>query len=178
MQLPASRDINVSAGEYARQRELCAKTWNAIMKESMAVDTPEPYVNNAWRHLLIQNFELSNGDRIHYSAGNQYDKIYSAEGSDAALAMLVWGYERDMRRLMVPLLEFTRKGLEFHQAGFKLNDVYRYYWQTRDAASVQQLRPLWEKEAARLVENRTGPGGLFPKEQYCGDISTPVLSLN
>jgi len=37
--------------------------------------------------------------------------------------MMFWGYEEDMRRLIVPLLDFTRKGLEFHQAGHKLDDV-------------------------------------------------------
>lgn len=177
---PLDRAIQfvANAGRYEREREQCAKTWRAILAKGMAVETPEPYVNNAWRHLLIQNFELINGDRMNYSAGNQYQKIYSAEGSDAALAMMVWNYEIDTRRLIVPLLHFTRKGLEFHQAGFKINNVCRYFWQTRDAATVKELRPLWEKEAARLVENRTGPDGLFPKEQYCGDISTPVLSMN
>ena len=55
----------------------------------MNVETPEPYVNDAWRHLICQNFELINGDRVHYSAGNQYDRLYEAEGSDAALAMMV-----------------------------------------------------------------------------------------
>jgi len=176
--LDSGKSIKVSVEEYARQRELCANTWRDILNQSMAVETPELYVNHAWKHLLIQNFQLISGDRMNYSAGNQYDKLYSAEGSDAALAMLVWGYESDMRRLMVPLLNFTRKGLEFHQAGFKLNNVCRYYWQTRDAQTVRDFRPLWQKEATRLADNRTGPNGLYPKEQYCGDISTPVLSLN
>ncbi len=143
----------------------------------MNVQTPEPIVNNAWRHLLCQNFELINGDSIHYSAGNQYDKLYESEGSDAALALLAWGYEADMRRLMVPLFDFTRKNLECHQAGFKLNNLCRYYWQTRDPAVVADLRPRWEKEAARLADSRTNEFGLCPKGQYCGDISTLVYSL-
>jgi hypothetical protein len=144
----------------------------------MAVVTPEPLVNNAWRNLICQNFELINGDSIHYSAGNQYDKLYESEGSDAMLAMLIWGYEREARRLIVPLLDFTREGLEFHQAGFKLLDICRYYWLTRDASVLSEWHSRWEKEAQRLVNNRTGEGGLFPKEQYCGDIHTYVYSLN
>jgi hypothetical protein len=92
--------------------------------------------------------------------------------------MMNWGYETDMRRLMVPLFDFTRKGLEFHQAGFKINNLCQYYWQTRDPAPVKELRPRWEREARRLVDNRTGEHGLFPKEQYCGDIHTPVQSVN
>jgi len=164
--------------DYEAQRTRCADTWREILAAGMKVETPEPLVNNAWRHLLIQNFELITGDRIHYSAGNQYDRLYEAEGSDAALAMMAWGFESDMRRLMVPLLDFTRKGLEFHQAGFKIMDVCRYYWQTRDADTVRAMRPRWEKEARLLVEGRTGPHGLFPPERYTGDISTPAQPVN
>jgi hypothetical protein len=143
----------------------------------MNLETPEPLVNNAWRHLIVQNFELINGDRIHYSSGNQYDKLYEAEGTDAALGMLPWGFEDGMRRWLEPLLDFTRKNLECHQAGFKLEDVCRYYWQTRDAAGLRQLRPRWEKEARLLLENRTNDVHLCPLQQYCGDIHTLVYSL-
>jgi len=192
--LGASVPFTLNGSTYATQRAQCVADWRKILAQGMNVETPEPLVNNAWRHLLIQNFELINGDRIHYSHGNQYDKLYESEGSDAALAFLVWGYEKDMLRLMVPLLDFTRLGLEFHQAGFKLNDVARYYWQTRDAAAVRELRSWskpksyrtsekestsgWDIEAKRLDESRTGPHGLFPLEQYCGDIHTPVQTIN
>ncbi len=163
---------------FATQREVCAKTWREILAGGMNVETPEPVVNDAWRHLICQNFELIKGDRMHYSSGNQYDQLYESEGSDAMLAMLVWGFERDAQRLIPPLMDFTRKGLEFHQAGFKLNNVCRYYWQTRDKASLMEWKPRWEKEGLRLVNNRTGENGLFPKEQYCGDIHTFCYSLN
>ncbi|MEY2429026.1 MAG: hypothetical protein QOJ40_1911, partial [Verrucomicrobiota bacterium] len=186
--------FNFTAATYGTQREQCAATWRDLLAQGMKVETPEPVVNNAWRHLLIQNFELINGDRIHYSQGNQYDKLYESEGSDAALALMVWGYEKDTRRLLVPLLDFTRKGLEFHQAGFKLNDVCHYYWQTRDPSAIKELRSWskpehyrtsksetlsgWDVEAQRLDKNRTGAHGLYPEEQYCGDIHTPVQTIN
>lgn len=172
---PASAPIKL---DYNAQRARCVETWKALLDQGMSVRTPEPVVNHAARHLICQNFQLITGDRIHYSAGNQYNQIYQAEGSDAMLALLSWGYERDARRLIVPLLDFTRKGLEYHQAGFKLLNVARYYWQTRDPRIITELRPRWELEADRLVNNRTGEGGLFPKEQYCGDIHTLVYSLN
>ncbi len=192
--LDGDTPFTVTTTTYAQQREQCAATWRQILSQGMNVEVPEPLVNNAWRHLLIQNFELINGDRIHYSQGNQYDKIYEAEGSDAALAMMVWGYEKDARRLLVPMLDFVRKGLEFHQAGFKINDVCRYYWQTRDTDAFKEFRSWqkparyatspkesisgWDVEAKRLDKNRTGEHGLYPKEQYCGDIHTPVQTLN
>ncbi|HZQ46781.1 MAG TPA: hypothetical protein VFC07_07220, partial [Verrucomicrobiae bacterium] len=122
---PLAREITL---DYDRERGKCAATWQEILAGGMNLETPEPVVNNAWRHLLIQNFELVNGNRMNYSAGNQYEALYVAEGSDAALAFLVWGFEKDMRRVIVPLYEYSLPGLEFHQAGFKLLDLCRYYW--------------------------------------------------
>jgi hypothetical protein len=175
---PALSGPNGLVPDYAAQRATCVATWRPLLAAGMHVVTPEPLVNDAWRHLIAQNFELISGDRMHYSAGNQYNQLYEAEGSDAALALMTWGFARDTRRLLEPLFDFTRKGLEQHQAGFKLNDISRYYWQTRDAATVHALRPRWEKEARLLVETRTGPHGLFPPERYAGDISTPAQSVN
>jgi hypothetical protein len=166
------------AESYDAQRKLCADTWKQILADGMNVETPEPLVNSAWRNFVIQNFELINDDSMRYSAGNQYDKLYEAEGSDAALTMMMWGYEAETRRLIPPLLDFTRKNLEFHQAGHKLDDICQYYWQTRDAEFVKAMRPRWEKEIERIAVSRTNEHGLFPKEQYCGDIATPVYSLN
>lgn len=170
--------IQMSPERYAKDRETCAQTWREILGQGMNVETPEPVVNNAWRHLLCQNYELINGDKMKYSTGNSYDGLYEAEGSDAALSFLVWGHEDDMRRLMGPLFDFTRKGLEYHQAGFKLNDICRYYWQTRDAAIFKDYEARWRKEADRLDKHRTGAHGLFPEEQYCGDVHTRCQSLN
>jgi hypothetical protein len=174
-----SEDLLRSPAEsYDIQRKLCAATWKTVLAEGMNVETPEPLVNNAWRNFIIQNFQLINGDSMRYSAGNQYDKLYEAEGSDATLAMMMWGYEAETRQLIPPLLDFTRKNLEFHQAGHKIDDICRYYWQTRDGDFVKAMRPRWEKEIERIAVSRTNEHGLFPKEQYCGDIATPVYSLN
>jgi hypothetical protein len=162
---------------YERQRERSIKTWEKILSGPMNVETPEPYVNNAWRQLIIQNFQLINGDKIHYSAGNQYDALYESEGSDAVTALQLWGYEADTRRLLVPLLDFVRDAIKFNQAGQKLDDVVRYYWQTRDADFIRWTRPKWEKEIKRILVGR-GENGLLQREHYCNDIPTPVFSLN
>ena len=96
------------------------------------------------------------------------------EGSDAVLAMLAWGYAEEARELFVPLLDFTRQGLENHQAGQKINDVVRYWWQTRDsrvgqgnaAADRARVQSICH---AIAIRRRV----LLPKERYCGDIATP-----
>ncbi len=168
----------LASNGYAAERKKCAGTWNEILGRSMQVEVPEEYAQNAWRHLLLQNFMLIKGDRMHYSSANQYDTLYEGEGSDASLSMMLWGYESEMRELIIPLLDFTRKGVEYHQAGHKIDDVTRLYWQTRDAAFAESLRPRWGKEVDRIINGRSSENGLFPREQYCGDIATPVFSLN
>jgi len=164
--------------DYAAQRAMSVAAWHQILAAGMHVETPEPIVNNAWRHLLLQNFSLISGDRMHYSSGNQYNQIYVGEGSDTIQALMNAGYGGDMRRLMLPLFDYTRKGLEYHQAGFKIMNVCRHYWHTPDPGMIRTLRPRWEKEAKLLVEGRTGPHGLYPPERYAGDISTPAQSVN
>lgn len=162
---------------YDTHRKLTARTWTEIIDRATQIEAPEPRINKAWRNLLVQNFMLESADRIFYSAGNQYEQLYEAEGSDAALAMVSWGYEAEARRMFLPLLDFTRQGLENHQAGLKLNDVCRYWWQTRDSEWVREMRPRIEREVTRLLTNRD-ERGLLPKERYCGDIATPVHSLS
>ncbi|MEW6303093.1 MAG: hypothetical protein AB1705_06460 [Verrucomicrobiota bacterium] len=168
----------VAAGGFVKQQKRCVEVWETLLRRGMRVEVPEPVVNHAWRALVIANFGLLNGDRIHYSAGNQYNQLYEAEGSDTARAMMLWGYTNDTRRMIVPLLDFTRKGLEYHQAGHKLQTLAHYYWVTRDAAFLREMQPRWEKELARVVNGRTNEHGLFPREQYCGDVATPVYSMN
>lgn len=163
---------------YKIQRESCIRTWKTLLSKGMKIVTPELLINNAYRNSICQIFQLINGNTINYSAGNQYEKLYAAEGSDAALSLLKCGYESDMHKQMIPLFEFTRKGLELHQAGFKINNLCQYYWQSRDNKVIEELRSLWENEVQLLDKNRTGANGLYPSEQYCGDIHKFVQSLN
>ena len=102
--------MSFDEASYDKHRELTARTWKEIIGRAMQVEVPEPRINDAWRNLLVQNFMLANGDRMLYSAGNQYEQLYESEGSDAALAMMAWGYDDEAKRMFVPLLDFTRAG--------------------------------------------------------------------
>jgi hypothetical protein len=176
-QAQAAPKAGGSTYDYEEQRQKTRDTWERILAGGMNVEIPEPRVNGAWKNLIIQNFSLIHGDAIRYSAGNQYDALYETEGSDAAIALMLWGYEADTRRLLVPLLDFRREAIKFNQAGHKLEDVAQYYWQTRDRASLQALKPKWQREVDLILAS-LGEHGLVPREHYCNDIPTPVFSLN
>ncbi|MDH7480655.1 MAG: hypothetical protein QHH26_01605 [Armatimonadota bacterium] len=163
---------------YQAQRRKCADVWEALLSRGMQVETPEPVVNNAWKALIIGIFELVHGDEMRYSAGNQYAQMYVSEGSDAIRAVLLWGYKEDARRMLLPLMNFRRQGLLYHQAGKKLQMLSHYYWLTRDESWFKEHRDLWMIEANRLANEREKETGLLPRERYCGDIGTPVYSLS
>ena len=127
---------------------------------------------------MVGIYSLINGQQIFYSAGNQYEKLYVHEDGDALRAMLLWHRGSDVRPMLLPWLDFRREGLPFHQAGLKLQLLASYYHLTHDAAFFRDQRRRWLPQAERILTGREVESGLFPREQYCGDIADPVCSLN
>jgi len=162
---------------YEEKREECEETWEALLGNCMFVETPESVVNNAWKAALVGIYMLLRDDVICYSAHNQYQKLYEAEGGEVARGLSLWGLGDDVRDMIIPLLDFTRKGLEYHQAGLKLQLLAQYYWLTCDANFIREQRERWAPEVGRIVNDREEESGLFPREQYCGDIHTQVYAL-
>ncbi|MDQ6631113.1 MAG: hypothetical protein M3Y82_05070 [Verrucomicrobiota bacterium] len=169
--------FSLTGSSYETERNKSVFTWQSILDEGAKFEVPEPYVNDAWRSLVLQSHILRKNDAMNYSAGNAYERLYQAECGDVVRAMMMFG-QKDSSRMLSPLLHYTRDKLEFHNAGFKLQLLSNFYWLTRDKKVLETLRPLWEKEIKRIVEGREKESGLFPKEQYCGDIPKPVYSLN
>ena len=163
---------------YERQRHQCEKTWNDLLKQGMAIQTPEGIVNDAWRALIIGIFLLAKGSMLCYSAGNAYERQYEAECGDAVRALLLYGFEEKAREMIVPLLDYRQQGLSFHDAAFKLQLLSHYFWLTHDAQFIREQRERWEREIRLIVESREPETGLLPRENYCGDIATQVYSLN
>lgn len=174
---PNEKQESDSTMTYEEQRRRCVETWRSILASGINIETPEPLVNNAWRNLLIQDFTICKGDNLNYSDGNQYEKMYAAETSDAAVPLMAYGYENDMRRFLPVILGLRDKRLTNHFAGHKLDTLCRFYGQTRDVAFVKQLRSKWQKELDWILDNR-GEHGLLPKDNYCTDIEQPVYSLS
>jgi hypothetical protein len=135
-------------------------------------------VQNAWRGLLVGSYSLLTGDEIRYSHGNQYARLYIAEGGDGARSLMLFGHTADGTRMMTPLFRYTRKNLEFHQAAFKLQLLAHQYKLTRDATWANANRAMWETEIDIIVKGREPATGMLPREKYCGDIDTLVYSLN
>ena len=176
----------ITPAMYDAKRKACIATWDKILARGVNIVTPEPRVNNAWRATVIANYMMLNGDEMRYSHGNQYDKLYIAEPADTTRALALLGQTETAREAIPPIMNYTRKGLEYHQAALKLQMLAHYYFLTRDAEFVRSMRvisdegrkPGWQTELNLLLTGREEKSGLFPPEQYAGDITDKVYSLN
>jgi hypothetical protein len=163
---------------YDEQFRACVRVWQSFLDAGVRLEVPEAVVMNAWRSLMIGDCMLMRGDSANYSAHNIYDRQFEAECGDAVSAMAMFGQKEDARRAIVPLLSYTQEGLDFHDAAFKLQMLAHYYSLTRDVEFIRSQRTHWDRELNRILKGRETANGLLPRESYCGDISTPVYSLN
>jgi hypothetical protein len=169
----------VDGGRYEEDRAACAETWRELLARGAGFDIPEDLVDRAWKALVVGNFAIAVGDRMHYSAGNAYDHLYEGECGDATRSLLLFGHTDAARRMVGPLLEFDRKDTRFHVAGHKLQLLAHYYWVTRDAAYLREKEPVWGPVIAFVRSSRgQTDNGLLPPDRYAGDIATNVVSLN
>src|SRR5207237_4358335 len=163
---------------YDAERAACVDAWKAVLARGAKVEVPEPVVQNAWRALVVGNYLIAEGDRMHYSAGNAYDHLYEAECGDAVRALLLFGHTADARKMLGPLLDFNRQVTRFHVAGHKLQLLAHYYWVTRDRDYLRESRAKWEPVIEFIRTSRKTENGLLPKDRYAGDINELVFSLN
>jgi hypothetical protein len=163
---------------FEQQRRDCANTWQTLLDRGTQLETPEPIVNNAWRSLIVASYATQSSNSMNYSYGDAYERLYQAECGDAVRALALFGHDDDVARMIPPLLDYTRDKLRFHNAGFKLQMLSHYYWLTHDPALIKALQPKWTIEVNRILEGREKESGLFPREQYCGDIFKDVYSLH
>lgn len=181
---PMAQPVRMSdlSGTYDEHRRSCINLWEAYIRNGMSVSAPEPRVNNAWRAQIIGNYILTKGDNANYSYGNSYERLYEAECGDTVRALMLYGYAKDTRRMIVPLLNYSRTSgnysLRFHQAAFKLQMLAHYYWLTRDSGFIRDHKVEWQREVDLLSTNREAGTGILPKEQYAGDIFDRIYSLN
>ncbi len=118
------------------------------------------------------------GDRLHYSAGNAYAKLYEGECGDTLRSVMLFGHADAAPLMLKPLLEFDRRDTRFHVAGHKLQLLANFYWLSRDSKTVRKYEPLWRPSIQLILDSREAETGLLPKDNYAGDIKTQVYSLN
>ena len=159
-------------------RKACVEAWRKILARGAELSVPEPRVQDAWRALVVGQYLIAVGDRMHYSAGNAYDHLYEGECGDAVRALLLFGHVSEARRMVGPLLDFNRPATRFHVAGHKLQLLAHYYWVTRDREYLHEKEAVWKPVVEFIRTSRKTENGLLPKDRYAGDIAEAVYSLS
>ena len=175
---PAEPAKGISSASYDERKRQCTLEWKKQLDRGLHLTTPEAIVNDAWRATLIGNFMIAAGDRPNYSAGNAYGHLYEGECGDTLRSLMLYGHLDVAPAMLKPLLEFNRKDTQYHVAGLKLQLLARFYWLTRDAATIRAYEPLWRPSVELILTSREAESGLLPKDNYAGDIHTQVYSLN
>jgi len=175
---PADPGTTMSTAVFDQGRRDCIAAWKDLLDRSINLETPEAIVNEAWRATLIGNFMVAVGERLHYSAGNAYAKLYEGECGDTLRSLMLLGHLDSAADMLKPLLEFNRQATRFHVAGQKLQLLAHFYWLTRDADAIRAYQPLWRPSVELILTSRESETGLLPKDNYAGDINQQVYSLN
>jgi hypothetical protein len=168
----------LDAAVYQAQRRQCADYWQNKLQTAAQIVTPEPYVNAAYRSLLIGTLLLTIGDTPNYSAQNIYETTFQAECGDAVRALLLYGIPEKGRLVANLLQRPSQTGLDAHDTAFKLQLLAHYYRLTGDKEFVLRFRTLWEKDALHFEGHLDAKTGLTPPESYCGDIAKKVFQLS
>jgi hypothetical protein len=175
---PAKAGSAISSTVFDEEKQACIRTWQEFLDRSIQLETPEEIVNQAWRAALIGNLMIAAGDRLHYSAGNAYAKLYEGECGDTLRSIMLYGHDDAAPAMLRPLLEFDRRDTRFHVAGHKLQLLAHFYWLSRDSKTIREYEPLWRQAVQLILNSRETETGLLPKDNYAGDIKTQVYSLN
>ncbi|HEY3395287.1 MAG TPA: hypothetical protein VGK58_21480 [Lacipirellulaceae bacterium] len=175
---PAKPGTAISTSVFDEQKQECIRTWQDFLDRGIQLDTPEEIVDHAWRAALIGNLMIAVGNRLHYSAGNAYAKLYEGECGDTLRSIMLFGHGDAAPALLKSLLEFDRQETRFHVAGHKFQLLAYFYWLSRDAETVRAYEPLWRPSVELILNSREPETGLLPKDNYAGDIKTQVHSLN
>jgi hypothetical protein len=175
---PIDADAQRGPDNFDVARGQCIRTWQELLDRCVSLETPERIVNDAWRATVIGIHMAAVNDRLHYSAGNAYAKLYEGECGDILRAATLYGHLREAPAMLKPLLEYQRQATRFHVAGHKLQLVAWFYWVTRDANAVREYEPLWRPSVDLILNSRESGTGLLPKDNYAGDVKEQVYSLN
>ncbi len=170
--------VAISSATFDERKQECIRAWREILAHSVDLQTSEQLINQAWRAMLIGSFMVAAGDRLNYSAGNAYAKLYEGECGDTLRSLMLFGHLEAAPGMLKPLLEFNRQATRFHVAGHKLQLLAYFYWLTRDAETIRAYEPLWRPSVELILTSREPETGLLPKDNYAGDIAQQVYSLN
>ena len=168
--------VKADQATYATMRADVARFWKARLAMGAQYSVPEDRIQDAQRAMVIQQI----GHSWRYSAGNPYEELSYAEGTDTAEVMSRYGYPDIARNILSFALKRLPRRFSAWRAGERLVAEALHYQLYGDKALVDADTPGLVR-AVDLLEAqqlRDGPNaGRLEPEPLCSDQPEYVDSV-
>lgn len=148
-----------------------AGAWRRKLARGGEVSIPEEVVMDAYRSLLIGDWQVSIGDELPYGMFSSYEGNAYAEMLQAVEPLIEYGYFDDARRFIQPLLEYplADHGVGLHVCANQLELAAYYYALSGDAAFIRANEARLIKLADYFLAHRQKNSGLV-LDGYANDL--------
>lgn len=179
MQLAGTR-VGAGARLFAEAEARDRTAWQKELARGGSVVVPEKRVMDAYRSLLIGDWQVSIGDELPYGMFSSYEGHSYAEIIQDVAPFIEYGYLDDARRFIQPLLEYPLmdRGIGLHVCANQLELASYYYALSGDASFIRRNEPLLTAAADFFLAHRQKNTGLV-LDGYANDLPNErVINLN
>lgn len=176
----AGTTVPAGAAEFRKAEGDVKREWTAQLRRGGMVEVPEKRVMDAYRSLLIGDWQLSIGDELPYGMFSWYEGNGYAEALQTITPMIEYGYFSDARRFIQPILDYplSDTGIGLQVCGNRLELAALYYAYSGDAEFIRKNKDRLVEVANYLLRHRDPVTGLV-KDGYGYDLSKEkVVNLN
>lgn len=176
----AGTTVPVDAEVFQKAEDGVRRDWTEQLRKGGTIELPEKRVMDAYRSLLIGDWQLSIGDELPYGMFSWYEGNGYAEALQTIAPMIEYGYFSDARRFIQPILDYplSDDGIGLHVCANRLELAAYYYALSGDAEFIRKNKDRLTEVADYLLRHRDPVTGLV-MDGYGFDLSgEKVVNLN
>lgn len=176
----AGTKVSVNAAKFDRARRDERTVWTAELNKGAKVIVPEPVVMDAYRSLLIGDWQVSVGDELPYGMFSWYQGNGYAEALQTIAPLIEFGYFADARRYIQPILEYplSDTGIGLHVVANRLELAAYYYALSHDAEFIRKNRKRLIEVADYFLKHRDPKTGLVMDGYAFDEPDRKVVNIN
>lgn len=159
---PAGTRVVPSDEKHQQAKARVATNWKSELDKGGSISVPEKVVMDAWKSLLIGNWQLTIGDELPYGMFSWYQGNGYAETLQYIAPYLEYGYFDDAQRFIQPILEYplSDTGVGLHVCANRLELAAYYYAMTKDAEFIRKNKDRLIEVATYFLARRDDKTGL------------------
>ncbi|MFB3814526.1 MAG: hypothetical protein ACE14L_10475 [Terriglobales bacterium] len=176
----AGTQVRANRQHFEQARASVIANWKKELASGAQVKVPEKLVEDAYRSLLIGNWQVTVGDELPYGMFSYYQGNGYAEALQTIAPFIEYGYFAEARRFIQPILEYplSDTGVGLHVAANRLELASYYYALSGDAEFIRKNKNRLVEVADYLLARRDAKTGLL-MDGYGFDLADRrVVNIN